>query len=169
MKKIFIVRHAKSSWSHPELDDFDRPLNRRGKKNALEMGQRLADRNVRPDELRTSPAKRAAATAKRIAQQISFPLENINKNFRLYHGSTSDMIKLIQSISDETDTLMLFGHNPGLTDLVNDLSGADIYNIPTCGIAEINFEVSSWKEVNEGIGELVTFDYPKNIQEHSTS
>ena len=169
MKKLFIVRHAKSSWSHPELDDFDRPLNRRGKKNALEMGQRLSDRNVMPDELVTSPARRAAATAKRIAGQISYPLEKINKNDRLYHGSTNDMINIIQSRAHETDTLMLFGHNPGLTDLANDLSGSDIYNIPTCGIAEINFEVSSWMEIGAGKGELISFDYPKNIQEHSIS
>lgn len=169
MKKLYIVRHAKSSWSHPELDDFDRPLNRRGKKSALEMGQRLSDRKVMPDELMTSPAKRAAATAKRIAGQISYPLEKVNNNIRLYHGSTNDMVNVIQSISDKTDTLMLFGHNPGLTDLANDLAGVDIYNIPTCGIAEINFQASSWKEVGAGKGELISFDYPKKIQEHSIS
>lgn len=163
MKKLFIVRHAKSSWDFPELSDFDRPLNKRGKKNAPEMGQRLAARKVKPDSMVTSPAKRAAATARRIAEQISFPLKSIVKEPELYHGSFYAMKKVIQNTKNDVDTLMIFGHNPGLTDLTNQLSGSDIYNIPTCGIAEIDFEVTSWHEIEKGSGKLTSFDFPKKI------
>jgi len=161
MKKLFIVRHAKSSWDYPELDDFDRPLNKRGKRNAPEMGQRLAQRNVKPDLMISSPAKRAAATARRIAEQISFPISRIQKESLLYHGSTGNMINMIKSVNDSVNILMIFGHNPGLTDLANHLSGSDIYNIPTCGITEIDFDISSWNDLAANKGNLISFDFPK--------
>lgn len=163
MKKLFIVRHAKSSWDFPELSDFDRPLNKRGKKNAPEMGRRLATRNVKPDALVTSPAKRAAATARRIAEEISFPLHLIIKEPQLYHGSTNGMIEVIKTVKNDVDILMIFGHNPGLTDLANQLSGSDIYNIPTSGVVEIDFEISSWKDLGSITGKLISFDFPKKI------
>lgn len=163
MKKLFIVRHAKSSWDFSELDDYDRPLNKRGKKNAPEMGKRLANRHIKPDILITSPAKRAAATARRIAEEISFPIKDIQKQPLLYFSSISKMISVLNDVNDDIGTLMIFGHNPGLTDLTNILSGSDIYNIPTCGIAEIDFNVSSWNEIGKDTGKLVSFDYPKKI------
>jgi len=161
MKKLFIVRHAKSSWDFPELDDFDRPLNKRGKKNAPEMGKRLADRGVKPDMFISSPAKRAAATARRIAEQLFFPVENIIKNDKLYHGSNAHVIDVIRKVDPSIETLFIFGHNPGFTDLVNYLTGSNIYNIPTCGIAEIHFDIKSWNEVAAKLGHLADFDYPK--------
>ena len=167
MKKLFVVRHAKSSWDFPELDDYDRPLNKRGKKNAPEMGKRLAKKQLRPEKMITSPAKRAAATARRIAEEISFPTSKIEKESLMYHGSTRSMISVIQGAGDKVGTLMIFGHNPGLTDLVNYLSGSDIYNIPTCGIAEIDFDVSSWQEVDKNTGKLISFDYPKKMPANS--
>lgn len=161
MKKLFIVRHAKSSWDFPDLDDFDRPLNKRGKRNAPEMGQRLAARDVLPDVIISSPAKRAAATARRIAEQISFPVKMIKREPRFYHGSLNSFVEVIKSVNDEVETLMIFGHNPGLTELTNQLSGSDIYNIPTCGIAEIDFDISSWSELDNRKGDIVSFDFPK--------
>ena len=164
MKKLFIVRHAKSSWDSLELDDYDRPLNKRGKKNAPEMGMRLAKRLVKPDMIITSSAKRAAATARRIAEEISFPVKNINKESQFYHGSVGDMISIMQGVSSDVNTLMVFGHNPTLTDLTNYLSGSDIYNIPTCGVAEMEFDVSSWDKIGKKSASLISFDYPKKNQ-----
>ena len=164
MKKLFIVRHAKSSWDFPELDDYDRPLNKRGKKNAPEMGMRLAKRLVKPDMIITSPAKRAASTARRIAEEISFPFKNINREPQFYHGSVGDIISIMQGVSADVKTLMIFGHNPILTDLTNYLSGSDIYNIPTCGIAEMEFDVSSWGKIGKKSANLISFDYPKKSQ-----
>jgi len=163
MKKLFIVRHAKSSWDYPQLSDMDRPLNKRGKKNAPEMGRRLADRGVKPDKLITSPAKRAAATAKRIAGELGYPLSKIEKNGELYHGSVEDMKRVIKSVKDDVETLFIFGHNPDLTALTNMLSGSDIYNIPTCGVAEIVFDIDSWRELENNGGSLEYFDYPKRL------
>lgn len=167
MKKLFVVRHAKSSWEYPDLDDYDRPLNKRGKRNAPEMGQRLARRNAMPGLMITSPAKRAAATARRIAEEIGYPKAKIVKEPLMYHGSTQSMIKVIQGVINEIDILMVFGHNPGLTDLVNYLSGSDIYNIPTCGIAEIDFDLDSWSEIDKNAGSLASFDFPKNMSASS--
>ncbi len=167
MKKLFIVRHAKSSWDFPELDDYDRPLSKRGKKNAPEMGKRLADKGIIPDKMITSPAKRAAATARRIAEEIEYSRKKIHQEPLLYHGSITDMVNVIKNVGEEVNTLMIFGHNPSLTDLVNFLSKSDIYNIPTCGIAEIEFNIDSWKGVERGIGKLASFDYPKKVSSRS--
>lgn len=166
MKKLFIVRHAKSSWDFPELDDFDRPLNSRGKRNVPEMGRRLAAQNVLPDLLISSPAKRAAATARRIAEVIGYSKERIRKDRDFYHGDIGDFMNVIQNTNSEVNSLMIFGHNPGLTDLTNMLSGSSIYNIPTCGIVEIEFNVDSWDEVRKGNGKLISFDYPKKVSVH---
>lgn len=163
MKKLFIVRHAKSSWSNPDLEDFDRPLNKRGKKAAKEMGKRLALRNNFPDSMITSPAKRAAATAKLIAEEISFSSKKIVSEPTFYEASVSDFMSVLKDVDDNINRLMIFSHNPGLTDLTNYLTGADIYNIPTCGIAEIDFDIISWKNLDQNSGRLVSFDYPKKI------
>lgn len=163
MKKLIIVRHAKSSWDFPELNDYDRPLNKRGKKNAPEMGKRLASRGILPDLIITSPAKRAAATAKRIAIEVGYGIKDIKKEPLFYHGSINDIIKVIRSINNKISTLMIFGHNPDWTSVANLLTGSDIYNIPTCGIAEIDFDVSAWTEVEKNKGTLVNFDYPKKV------
>jgi phosphohistidine phosphatase len=161
MKKLFIVRHAKSSWDFPELDDLDRPLNKRGKKNAPQMGSRLAKRGIKPQLIITSPAKRAAATAREIAKELSFPKSDIIKEPLLYHGTNKNIIQMLQKQNNDINEIMIFGHNPGLTDLANYLSGSHIYNIPTCGIAEIDFEIFSWADIDEKKGVLVYFDYPK--------
>jgi len=163
MKKLIIVRHAKSSWDFPELSDYDRPLNRRGKKNAPEMGKRLASRGILPDMIISSPAKRAAATAKRIAMEIGYSIKDIKKEPLFYHGSMNDIINVVKSSSNKISTLMIFGHNPDLTTVTNSLTGSDIYNIPTCGIAEIDFDISAWNEIEKNIGTLVNFDYPKKV------
>jgi phosphohistidine phosphatase len=162
MKKLFIVRHAKSSWDDPDLDDFDRPLNTRGKRNAPEIGKRLAMRGVNPDLIITSPAKRAAATARRIAEEISYPKSKIIKEENFYHGTIQEVITIVQKLEDHVNSLMIFGHNPGLTDLANYLSSADIYNIPTCGVVEIDFDIASWKMLGSKTGKLINFDFPKN-------
>ena len=166
MKRLFLVRHAKSSWDDPSLDDIDRPLNERGKRNAPEMGIRLRKQGIIPDLLISSPAKRALSTAKKISQEIGYPKKNIQIDDRLYHGSGNSMISLIKSIQGKINSIMIFGHNPGFTDFANMLCGINIYNIPTAGIIAIDFSIDNWSEVDFNTGELVFFDYPKKI--HST-
>ncbi len=165
MKTLFLVRHAKSSWKDPTLGDQDRPLNKRGKHDAPRMGKRLAEREIRPGLLLTSPAVRARKTAAIIASEIGFPAEQIVVDGQIYHGGTTGLLEVIHGLDDGADSAMIFGHNPALTDLVNHLANTSIENIPTCGVAEIRFHSQSWSDVVGGAGELADFDYPKRTDD----
>ena len=163
MKTLYLVRHAKSSWKFPELRDFDRPLNGRGKRNAPDMGKRLKAMGILPDLLIASPANRALTTARKIAENIGYPVEDILENDDIYHGSENTLLQVIKSADGDVNELMLFGHNPGFTDLANLLGDQWIDNIPTCGIVALGFDVTDWSEVTPGTGRNLFFDYPKKI------
>ena len=160
MKSLFLVRHAKSSWKHPDLPDRLRPLNKHGQRDAPVMGERLAKREIAPDLITSSPASRAMATAKVIAREIGYPEEDIRADERLYGASAFELLEIIQELGDHLDRVMLVGHNPGLTDLANDL-GCDIDNVPTCGIVELAFDIDSWALVDDVEPKQMDFDYPK--------
>src|SRR5687767_8864433 len=165
MKTLYIIRHAKSSWDDQEIRDFDRPLNERGKRDAPRMARRLKEKSVTPDLMLSSPAKRALSTCKRIAEVLKYPEDNIQTDKDLYHASTDGILRIIKSIDDKHNVLLLFGHNPGLTDFVNDFMETKknfIDNIPTCGIVCFKIHSDSWKDVKFGEGELVFFDFPKS-------
>ena len=163
MKTLYLVRHAKSSWDFPQLQDFDRPLNKRGQKNAPEMGERLKLKGILPDLLMSSPANRAITTARKIAKKIGYPKEAIKENERIYHGSEHTLTEIIRSTPNDIGELMLFGHNPGFTGLANMLGDQWIDNIPTCGIVAITFDVDNWQSVAPQIGKNLFFDYPKRV------
>lgn len=162
MKTLYIVRHAKSSWDDPYLDDFDRPLNGRGKRNVPDMGQRLSKLGVKPDLLLSSPANRAITTARGIASVIGYSKDDISQNRGLYHASSSSIIEIISETDDQVNTLMIFGHNPGFTSLISALSGFNLYNLPTCGICGIRFPINSWRAIHTLKGEKFYYDYPKS-------
>lgn len=161
-KKLFIVRHAKSSWSHPHLSDFERPLNERGINDAPEMGKRLLALEPNIDLILSSPANRAITTAREIALVLGIEPKDIKQNSDLYHAHASTMRKIISQTNDECQTIMLFGHNPGLTYLVEDLCDFDIDNLPTCGVCGIEFQVESWAEVLHKDGNKFFYDFPKS-------
>lgn len=161
MKRLYLVRHAKSSWKDPELDDFDRPLNKRGKRDAPFMGQRLSEANVRPDLIISSPAKRAAKTAKIIAAQIAYPLKKIQWIESLYAAGTLILLQILREIDDSAEQAMLVGHNPGLTLLAELLTSEAVDNIPTSGVFALDLDLGSWTQAGEGNGIPVFFDYPK--------
>ncbi len=161
MKRLYIIRHAKSSWDSPELSDFDRPLNRRGLKAAPFMGDRLKKFEVMPDMILSSPALRAATTAKIIAQQIGYPESQIQHNKDIYEASLKDIVHIISSIPDNIEQLFFVGHNPGLTEAANYLSNAQVPNMPTASIFCIGFEMDSWHHIGEQTGQFIFFDYPK--------
>ena len=166
MKTIILVRHAKSSWKDPSLNDFDRPLNKRGKKNAPLMGKELKKRQIMPDLILSSPAKRAKKTALAIAKAIDYPKKKIKYNDDMYHSSASYLLEMVRNQDDKYETIMLFGHNPDFNDLADMLLKKNpVYNIPTTGVYCISFEVDSWKKVREGEGEAVFFDYPKRYKD----
>lgn len=161
MKTIILIRHAKSSWKFPELKDFDRPLKKRGLNEAPLMGKVLNDHQKKPDIIITSPAVRAITTAKMIAREIGFNENQIIAEPKLYLESKSNLLKEINAIDDKHNTAFLIGHNPGMTDLANALSGESIDNIPTSGAFGIQFECNTWQEVEKGKGKKLFFEFPK--------
>lgn len=167
MKTLYIIRHAKSSWEDTELSDFERPLNERGKRDAPRMGKRLKEKDFVPDLILSSPAKRAFSTAKRIAKILEYDKSKIKTDRLLYHADDEMLLSVIQHIKDKSDTVMIVGHNPGLTDFVNSFmeEGMDIDNVPTCGIVAFEIPVDSWKELKWGIGKFLFFDYPKSKED----
>lgn len=161
MKTLYIVRHAKSSWDYPELSDIDRPLNKRGEKDAPEMGRRLNQRDIFPDLMISSPANRALTTCKVIASALDYPQESIEVNDRVYHAGENRLLDVVRNADDTWLSVMIFGHNPGFTDFANSLTDEYIDNIPTCGVFACTFDVDRWQEVDFGKGKKLFFDYPK--------
>jgi phosphohistidine phosphatase len=165
MKTLYIVRHAKSSWADMSLSDFDRPLNERGERDAPRMGKRLKEKRVVPDLMLSSPAKRALATCRKISTVLGYAEEKIVTDKKLYHADEDTLLSVIRLTNDKHDVVLLFGHNPGLTDFANELATTNIDNIPTCGIVACKFQIDSWKEVDWGKGQLLFFDFPKNTKD----
>ncbi len=158
MKKLYIIRHAKSSWSDEKLDDFERPLNKRGKENAPMMGERLKEKGIMPDIIISSPAKRAKTTAEIIAQKVGY--KNILFLDDIYEAAPETLHKILSKLEDSYKVVFLVGHNPSLNALAEKLVGFD-ENIPTCGIVEIEFKCKKWSEIDSKNARIVMFDYPK--------
>lgn len=161
MKRLLLCRHAKSSWKDITLEDIDRPLNKRGKKNAPEMGKRLCTQGIRPDMIVSSPAKRARKTARQIAKVTGLGKKNVIVLEKIYAASPRELLEIIQDFDDTASVVLMVGHNPETTMLANALGDLEIDNVPTCGIVALDFKVSSWKEVAKNKGRLVFFDYPR--------
>ncbi len=161
MKTLYVIRHAKSSWDFPHLSDFERPLNDRGSRDAPMMGKRLRDRGILPDCLVSSTALRARETSVRISAEIGFPEKSIIFRRGVYEAGVSSLLKEIRAFPVDAASAFLVGHNPGLTDLVEYLTGKYIGNLPTCGTACIEMEMDAWTMAGRGMGRLVFLDYPK--------
>ena len=162
MKQVALMRHAKSSWKFPELTDFERPLNKRGMRDAPMMGERLAKRGFSTDFILTSPAQRAVATARNVARSIGFPVDQIREDPNLYLADPDTLLGAARSLSEAVDTVMLFGHNPGFTILANELGDLTLDNLPTCGFALFEFDIKHWRDLDYGTGTARLFDFPKN-------
>jgi phosphohistidine phosphatase len=161
MRTLYLVRHAKSSWDFPNLSDQQRPLNKRGKKDAPKMGKLLKQRNEVPDLMISSPAKRAFSTAKRIAEELGYKIKDIEKNETLYMADTDEFYDVICEVPKNVNKLMLFSHNYGITYFANYITETNIENIPTCGIVRVDFEIDLWEDIENKKGKLIYFEYPK--------
>jgi len=161
-KELFVVRHAKSSWDDSTISDHDRPLNERGLRNAPDMGSRLRDREVSPDALISSTALRSRTTAEIIADSMNFPKDQIVFDRALYHASATELQEYIGGLNDAHTSVMLFGHNPGMTSLVSHLFGLALDNLPTCGVVHLQFSTESWAEASRSMPCEATIDFPKN-------
>ena len=160
MKTLFLIRHAKSSWDDPALPDKDRPLGNRGRRDARKMGKRLAKRDVKPDLILSSPARRALTTAEIIAKKLDYKRKNIVVEDRLYSGAVHDLLNVVQKLGDKLERVMLFGHNPELTEFAHRLS-SEITHMPTCAVAKFPFKAKSWSHIDNAKLAKVALDYPK--------
>jgi phosphohistidine phosphatase len=163
MKTLLIVRHAKSSWKDPRLADHQRPLNKRGKKAAPEMARRLRKRELRPDAIVSSDARRALDTAAAMATGLGLPDQTIRPTPGLYHAGPEEILSTIHNFKDNWQQVMLVGHNPGFTELANAFYPHRIDNVPTAGVVELRFDVRSWREIDRDNLDFYDFDFPKNL------
>ena len=161
-KTLTIVRHAKSSWKNASLSDRERPLNQRGKRDAPEMGRRIDAAGIRPSLIISSPAVRAFKTAKIVALQIGYPYEFLQRERELYLASLDTLIDVVGAQDESFNSLMLFGHNPGLTDFANYLVPGLTDNLPTAGVVAVSFESDDWSLRDRPEMELILHDWPKN-------
>lgn len=165
MKTLTIVRHAKSSWDHPGLSDRDRPLNKRGERDAPEMGRRIQAHGIRPSLIISSPAERAWSTARIIATELAYPLEFLQREKSLYLASVDAILDVIAAQDEGFNNLMLVGHNPGLTEFANFLSPGLTNNLPTAGVVAVEIDQDDWSLYGRPSARLLVHDYPKKKRE----
>ena len=165
MKTLYIIRHAKSDWKDLSLSDFERPLNKRGEKNAFFMGELFSQQKIHPDLIVASPAVRAKITAKEIAKKVGYNTKEIVYAERLYLADVDTIEEVLKKAPSSKNTIFLVGHNPGLTLFAEYISGYDIDNIPTCGIFCVTLKNDDWKSIGKGMAKFVSFDYPKKHKE----
>ncbi|MGD9186569.1 MAG: histidine phosphatase family protein [Desulfobacteraceae bacterium] len=163
MKTLTLIRHAKSSWKYPDLADYDRPLNKRGRRDAAMMAERLNVRGFSPQRILTSPAVRALRTAEAMAAAIDLSTQQIEITPLIYGGGVQDLLQLIREQAPDESWIALVGHNPEFTILARLLSGRSIENVPTCGVVESQFETDRWQQVGAdgATASRFCFDFPK--------
>ncbi len=160
MKSLLLVRHAKSSWDF-NVEDFDRPLNERGNKNAPEMAKRLIKKDIKIDLFVSSPAKRALSTANYFAEEYDRKAKSIITVPSLYHAASDAFYSVIKELDNDAKTVAIFSHNPGITDFANELTDSRVDDMPTCGIFAVKADIKKWKDFVETKKEFWFFDYPK--------
>jgi len=164
MKTLLLLRHAKSSWKNPDLADHERPLKKRGKRDAPNMGKFLAKNDLLPDLIVTSTAVRARETARLLADAAAYP-GNIHEDETLYPTEVRRCITTIQGLSDEYSRVMLVGHNPGLEDFLGNVAGR-YERFPTCAVARLDADIEQWRDflLNDAV-ELTAIYRPRDLFE----
>lgn len=163
MKNLILIRHAKSDWNAGVATDYERPLDERGVKEAHKMAKRLAEKEIMPDLIITSSAIRALTTCKFIAEKLDYSENNIRQSKLLYSGNTGVWMDTISEIDNSNHTVMMFGHNPVISNLASHLVNRDIGEMPTCAVVAIQLNIESWQDIsNPGSNQLSFIDYPKN-------
>ena len=161
MKTLYLLRHAKSSWKYQDLSDFDRPLSSRGRRDAPFMGKLMQQKGIMPEHIVSSPATRAITTAREVAEGMGYDAEQIEMDQNLYEAGNGAILAAIQRTEDDYNSLMLAGHNPGITTVAEMLSGARIDNIVTCGIVQIDFKLDRWANIGSDNGQFIFFEFPR--------
>ena len=159
---MFIIRHAKAETVFT-LNDFERPLNERGKKDAPEMAKRLLQKKIKIDAFVSSPAKRAKKTAVLFGEVFGRTEADIIFITALYHAPAEIFYEVIQQFDNDLNSIAVFAHNPGITDFANSLTTVRIDNMPTCSVFAVNADISRWSDFTKSKKEFLFFDYPKNV------
>jgi phosphohistidine phosphatase len=163
MRRLTLLRHAKTETAHTGEEDWDRMLEPRGQKDAPEMARRLRERKLKPDLIVTSPAVRALTTAQIFLRELHLPATKLQQDERLYLAAPKELLQVIHELGGETRHLMIVGHNPGLTEFAERISAErKIDNMPTCAIYTLEFDIARWSELEWDSGLNVDFDYPKH-------
>ncbi len=162
MKNLLLMRHAKSAWDNPALEDVDRTLNERGLKDAPEMGKRIAKQKFNPDLIICSIAKRSRDTAHLIASELNFNSHHILVVDELYKADLDDLMHLIRNIDEKFKHVIMVGHNPTFTGAIGYLGDKFIDNLPTSGLAWFEMNIGSWKQTTRAIAKTKWIDFPKN-------
>lgn len=152
-KTLQIVRHAKSSWDYENIDDIDRPLKSKGILRAYQASQNLRQKKLMPQMMISSPANRALHTAIIFSRVLDFPLNQLFISQLLYDSGMQQILELIRYTHDEISSLMIFGHNPGFTGIVNHFTSNRIDNLPTAGVVTFTFETDQWKNISVNVVE----------------
>jgi phosphohistidine phosphatase len=160
MKTLYIVRHAKSSWEYEGIEDIDRPLKKRGIKDAHLISKILSKKIPRPDVFLSSSANRALHTAVIFCENFEYPLSNLKIRRQLYSFSDGYLVKMVKALDDGFSTAIIFSHDHGINTFVNKFGNKPLAHVPTCGVIGIQFEEKHWKNIKKG--KTILFESPKN-------
>jgi phosphohistidine phosphatase len=160
MKTLYIVRHAKSSWEYEGIEDIDRPLKKRGIKDAHLMSKILSNKITRPDVFLSSSANRALHTAVIFCENFEYPLSNLKIRRQLYSFSDGYLVKMVKALDDGFNSAIIFSHDHGINTFVNKFGNKPLAHVPTCGIIAIKFEEKHWKNIKKG--KTILSEFPKN-------
>lgn len=160
-KTLFLIRHAKSDWSVLGQKDFDRTLNARGISDAPRMGAKLKSLGLVPEWIISSPSERTRMTLEYMTEQMAYPLEKIEWVEDIYEASLRTLLRVINELPEEKQSVAIVGHNPGLTFVAEYLTGEVLGNIPTCGVVVLQWESMSWENISQNTASMKHFLYPK--------
>ncbi|MBK8442878.1 MAG: histidine phosphatase family protein [Sphingobacteriales bacterium] len=168
MKTLILIRHAKSSWEFPELEDRERPLKKRGKNDAALIADYMLGKKILPDVWFSSPAVRALSTANIIADILEKKLKTLSISIdkRLYFEGVEAMLAVVHQLPSEAKNAVLFGHNPDISSFINYLSSDDEMEreLPTCGLVQLRFDIKEWKQIAAGGGKFFMLLYPSMLK-----
>lgn len=167
MKSLVLMRHAKSSWKSSALSDFERPLNKRGRREAPFMARELLRHGIRPDLIISSAATRAMSTALIVAGELGIAPKAIHAEMRIYEAKTSDLLEVVRSLPGRARSALLVGHNPSISEFADTLTREDLDELPTAGVLRLDFPVDSWERIDRRTGNIRLFDYPKKHPRHA--
>jgi len=157
-KTLILLRHGKSDWTF-DLRDHDRPLNPRGKSDVPKIAHRFSELNLVPQACFHSTAKRATDTALGVLEEID--VNRVESHSQLYTFDSEEVLEFIAGVDNDLDSILLVGHNPAYTELVNRFTSVRLDNLPTCGFTVIDFQIDLWSEIANMYGDLRILEYPK--------